>query len=368
MRDEKTFLESTQQEAVQAFDSIELYVGNAHQAAHYFQRCFGFAAAQQSGPETGSKDAATFLVTEGDIRLLLTSGLTPGPIRDFVHRHGDSVRDIALSVGDVDATFQHATKNGATPVMEPCTFQTGEYQVKKAVVGTPGDIVHTLVERQPHVPWVLPNGKNLRKGNHSFTANMIAVDHLALAVPKGELTRWVEFYRSAFDFDLSYQELTSTEFSAMRSMVVENKNRTVKLVILEPAEGRKRSQIEDFLQHHNGSGVQHLAVLCADIGLRVKELRAQGVELLDIPDSYYDMLPSRFNGLLENVEQLRELRILVDRDEWGELMQTFSKPITGRPTLFVELVQRNGARGFGTNNIRALFEAVERSQVVAVGR
>ncbi len=350
---------------VHAFDSIELYAGNAHQSAHYFQTTFGFRARQRSGLETGRTDAVSILLTEGELELIVTSPLGPGPIADHVHRHGDAVGDVALLVRDVEALFARAVQHGAYPIMAPCEVQCGNRVMRKATVGTPGDLQHSLVERTSVDRTLLPHAQDLTS-NRAKTTGLQTLDHVALAVEPGSLNTWVDFYQAAFGFHITHRESATTGRTAMRSVVVENALGTVKIPILEPAEGRK-TDVADFLRFNGGPGVQHIAVLCPDIVYTLRALRTRGVEFLEVPEAYYDALPVRLGELNSQLGELREIRALADRDEWGHLIQAFSKPLTGRPTLFLELVQRNGARGFGGGNIRAYFEAVEREQALRAG-
>jgi 4-hydroxyphenylpyruvate dioxygenase len=352
---------------VAGFDFAELYVGNAQQAAHFFHTAFGFDVVQRSGLDTGFPDATVFLLKAGEVQLVLSSPLGRGPIADHVNQHGDSVKDIALLVENLDEAFDRAVKAGAASILTPRPVESATHTMRKATVGTPGDIVHTLVQREKGVPLILGNAKEFTRGHTHRNAYFRAIDHIALAVERGRLETWVDYYKSVFDFEITHEEKTATEFTAMRSVVVENRSRTVKFPIVEPADGKKRSQIEDFLGYHNGPGAQHLALLCDDIESVVQDLRAHGVEFLEVPDNYYDALPSRLDLSDRQTQSLREARLLIDQDEWGDLIQTFSKPVTSRPTLFFELVQRNGARGFGGGNIRALFEAIEREQSARAG-
>jgi 4-hydroxyphenylpyruvate dioxygenase len=346
---------------------IELCVGNAQQAAHYLHSKFGFTPLQRSGLDTGALDETAFLLNARDVNLIVRSALQKGPVAEHVFRHGDSIRDIALAVDDVDAAFEQAVRNGAKPLMEPQPIGTAEHSMIKATVGTPGDVVHSLFQKGTAGAAYLPGGKLLEHASGKQQPSFKSIDHVALAVEQGQLEAWVDYYRSAFGFEITHEETTATALTGMRSKVVENKSRTVKFPIVEPRDGKKRSQVEEFLKYHNGPGVQHIALLCDDIASTVGLLRQCGVEFLDIPDDYYNMLPSRLGELGQQLQVLQTMRLLIDRDEWGELIQTFSRPITSRPTLFLELVQRNGARSFGAGNIRALFEAIEREQAARAG-
>jgi 4-hydroxyphenylpyruvate dioxygenase len=355
---------------IHSFESVELYVGNAYQAAHYFQTSFGFRPRQTSGLETGRTDAISTLLTQGEVELIVTSPLTTGPIADHIHRHGDAVADVALLVRDVEALFARALQNGARAIMEPRDVHCGDRIMKKATIGTPGDLCHSLVERPTADRTLLPHARHVSTpaGRRAAkSAGLQTIDHIALAVNPGDLDTWIDFYQAVFGFDITHRETTSTELTAMRSIVVENIAGTVKIQIVEPAGGSKSSQVSEFLRFNGGPGVQHIALLCPDISFTLQTLKSRGVEFLCVPDAYYDALPERLGELDGQVQELREIRALADRDEWGHLIQTFSKPVTGRPTLFLELVQRNGARGFGRGNLRALLEAVEREQAMRAG-
>src|SRR5258708_4074907 len=325
---------------VQSFDCVELCVSNVHQAAHFFRTAFGFDVVQRAGPDTGSPDVASLMLAEGGVRLVVTSGLGQGRAADHVHRHGDSVSNIGLLVDDVTAAFTRAVKAGAAPVREPERLVGRGGAMRRAIVGTPGDLVHALVERDGEA--FLPDAAAAARPHAPGAPRFRGIDHRAITVAPGDLDRWVDFYREAFGFELTHEEVTETATSSMRSKVVENRSRTVKFPLLEPAPGKRRSQIQEFLSYHNGPGVQHLALLCDDIDTAMRDLRSRGVEFLNVPDSYYESLPARLPEVDGDLSGLRELRLLMDRDEWGSLIQTFSKPVTVRPTLFVEVLERRG--------------------------
>jgi 4-hydroxyphenylpyruvate dioxygenase len=347
---------------VLGFDHVRIHSGNAHQAARYFETNFGFTALEYAGLETGAPDTTSFLLGAGQARLIVNSPLGPGALADRVHRHGDTVGDIALRVECVDAAFQRAIRAGAEALVEPHFMESEGQARREATVSTPGDLVHTLVERDRGTQVRLRNGRTITGNSGSLATGIENFDHAALAVNSGELDLWVDYYRAVFGLEVTHEETTATEWTAMRSKVVENESGTVKFPIVEPAPGRKRSQVEDFLAYHDGPGVQHLAVTCSDICAAVQKLRGSGVEFLQVPNAYYEAVPGRLGEVGSALHDLRENQILIDRDEWGDLLQTFSKPVTGRPTLFFELIQRKGGKGFGGGNIRALFEAVERDQ------
>jgi 4-hydroxyphenylpyruvate dioxygenase len=348
---------------VLGIDSVELYVGNIHQASHYFECKFGFEVHDSSAGNT--QDDSVVLLGSGGARISLVNAVFDHSAKEYVHRHGDSIRDIVLRVRSVEAAFQRAIDNGAIPILEPSTTESHGKLVQRATVSTPGDIVHSLVREGDDLE-IINNPQNGNFSSHGGGTGSLfnSIDHVALAVPEGESELWAQYYQSAFGLEITHREDTQTDLTAMRSIVVENGQHTVKFPIVEPAPGRKRSQVEEFVRNHNGSGVQHVAFLCDDIASTVRHLRDCGVAFITVVDSYYDLLPTRFPQQPEHFGLLHDLQLLIDRDEWGDLIQTFTKPITGKPTLFFELVQRNGARGFGGGNIKALFEAVEREQAL----
>jgi len=346
---------------VLGFHHIEQYVGNADQAARFYSSTFGLPLSEGSSPDT-ARDVTSVVITLGDVEMILSAAVKSGPVADHVHAHGDGIKDLALSVSDLESAFERAVKAGATPLEEPREVTHGTRRMRRATVGTLCDLVHSLIEVN-----VSDAGRAVPTDSGAGKSGILTVDHLALAVEQGTLAAWRAFYESAFAFTVTHEETTATQRSAMRSVVLQNAIGTVKLTILEPAEGPRRSQIQDFLTHHNGAGVQHLALRCGDIVRSVAEFRARGLEFLNVPDSYYEMLPGRIGARVPAIRELQHAHVLLDRDEWGELLQTFSKPVTGRPTMFIELVERNGAKGFGSGNIRALFEAMEREQSAQTG-
>lgn len=350
----------------QGIDHVEFYVGNAYATSYFFTRALGFHPLAQAGLETGQRDRQSYAVAQGDIRLVFTNALDPsGPIADHARAHGDGIRDVALAVDDAARAFARAVELGARPVRAPETLPAEGGTVRRAIVATFGDTVHSLVERRdatgPFLPgfraWSAPVPEDARDG-----ASLAAIDHVACCVEGGALDRWVRFYHEAFGFREAHHEDIATDHSAMNSKVVESENGAIKLPIMEPAEGKSKSQIDEYLDYHHGPGAQHLALRSSDIAATVRALRRGGVEFLETPDTYYEALPARVGDIGEDLDALRELGVLVDRDRWGVLLQIFTKPVTGRPTGFLEIVQRKGARGFGGGNVRALFEAVERQQ------
>lgn len=348
---------------IRGIDHIELYVGNGFASAYFFTRALGFRPLAEAGLETGRRDRQSFAVEQGEVRLVFTNALGPdGSITEHTRIHGDGIRDVALAVDDAAAAFERCVRLGAEPVAEPHVTSDGSGRVRTAVVKTFGDTVHSLIERDGYTGAFLPGFRASRRGRGGSGANIAAIDHVACCVEAGALARWIEFYQRAFGFHEAHHEDVVTGHSAMNSKVVESENGAVKFPIMEPAPGRAKSQIEEYLDYHHGPGAQHLALLSTDIAATVRALRDGGVDFLETPGEYYEGLAARVGGIEEDVRELRELNVLVDRDRWGYLLQVFTKPVTGRPTGFLEVVQRKGARGFGGGNVRALFEAVEREQ------
>jgi 4-hydroxyphenylpyruvate dioxygenase len=351
--------------SLKGFDYIELYVGNARQAAHFYRTAFGFLPVAYAGLETGERDRASFVMEQGRIRIVLTSATSPeSPVAEHVRLHGDSIKDIAFVVDDAAHAFAVAVARGATPVMGPSVFENRGGRLIKSTIAACGHTVHSLIQRDGLRDAFLPQFHAIPRPSPALSAGLEAIDHIAINVEEGALDRWVDFYKNVLDFHQSHQEDIYTEYSAMNSKVVQNDNGGVKFPILEPARGRRKSQIEEYLEFNNGPGAQHVAFLSNNIVETVRLLRESGIEFLPSPDTYYQMLEGRIGEIAEDVDSLRELNILVDRDRWGYLLQIFSRPLQSRPTLFVEIIQRVGARGFGSGNIRALFEAVEREQAM----
>lgn len=345
---------------IKGIDYIEFYVGNALQAAHFFRTAFGFTPIAYAGPETGLGGRSAFALQQGDIRLVLTAALTPeDPVSRFVALHGDGVRDIAFSVDDASAAFHAAVRRGATPVLEPTVFASTCGRIVKATAATYGDTVHSFIERQGSV--FLPDFEELAP-QPVHPLGLLTLDHAAVNVEAGSLERWVDFYRHTLGFHQSHQEDISTEYSAMNSRVVQNRTGTVKFTLVEPAPGKRKSQIDEYLTFNRGAGTQHLAFGCTSILETVRTLRANGISFLPTPSTYYEALESRVGRVNEGVQTLHELGILLDRDPWGYLLQCFTRPLQNRPTFFLEVIERQGARGFGSGNIKALFEALEREQ------
>jgi 4-hydroxyphenylpyruvate dioxygenase len=347
-------------------DYVEFYVGNAKQAAHYYQAAFGFQWAGYRGPETGVRDRVTYLLTQGKIRLLLTSPLGPdGPIADHVRKHGDGVRDIALWVDDARDAYKKALERGAKGVQEPKGQKDDTGEVVIGSIAIYGDTIHSLVERRNYKGLFMPGFEARTPRYQARETGLLYVDHCVGNVELGQMNVWVGFYEKVMGFKnlISFDdEDISTEYSALMSKVMSNGNGRIKFPINEPAQGKKKSQIEEYLEFYRGPGVQHLALATGDIVGTVTALRDRGVEFLSVPTSYYEELQGRVGKIDEPVDTLAKLGILVDRDPDGYLLQIFSKPVQDRPTLFYEIIQRKGARSFGKGNFKALFEAIEREQ------
>jgi 4-hydroxyphenylpyruvate dioxygenase len=351
--------------SLRGFDYIELYVGNAHQAAYYYHKAFGFHPVAYAGLETGERDRVSFVMEQGRIRLTLTAANSPdSQVAEQVRLQGDCVRDIAFAVDDAARAFEIAVKRGAIPVMEPAVFEDPGGRLVKSTVAACGRTVHSFIQRDPSLQAFLPRYRSIGNAPPALPVGLEEIDHVAISVEKGALDRWIDFYQDVLGFHQSHTEDISTEYSAMNSRVVQNGDGSVKFPIMEPAQGRRKSQIEEYLQFNHGPGAQHVAFLSDNIVETVRALRKNGVEFLLSPDTYYQMLEKRVGEINEDIDLLRKLNILADCDQWGYLLQIFSKPLQSRPTFFVEVIQRAGARGFGGGNIRALFEAVEREQAM----
>jgi 4-hydroxyphenylpyruvate dioxygenase len=349
-------------------DFIEFYVGNAKQAAHYYQSAFGFQVIAYRGPETGVRDKASFLMAQGKIRLVLTTPMSAsGPIADHVRKHGDGVRDIALWVDDARLAHARAIERGAKSVRAPEVLKDDNGEVVIAAIAIYGDTIHSLVERRNYTGLFMP-GFVPRKTHFTPTdVGLQYVDHCVGNVELGKMNVWVKFYEDVMGFKnlISFDDQDiSTEYSSLMSKVMSSGNERIKFPINEPAEGKKKSQIDEYLEFYGGPGVQHLALATDDILKTVTALRDRGVEFLSVPTSYYKELQGRVGKIDEPVEELAKLGILVDRDPDGYLLQIFSKPVQDRPTLFYEIIQRKGAKSFGKGNFKALFEAIEREQAL----
>ncbi|MGH7562772.1 MAG: 4-hydroxyphenylpyruvate dioxygenase [Gemmatimonadales bacterium] len=347
-------------------DYIEFYVGNAKQSALYYRAAFGFRLVGYRGPETGVRGLASYLLVQNQIRFVLTSPLTgEGEIAGHVRRHGDGVRDLAFWVEDARQAFARATERGARPVRRPDVIRDDAGELVVAAIGTYGDTIHSLVERGNYRGLFLPGFEPVESPFNPAPAGLKFVDHCVGNVELGKMNEWVRFYERVLGFYnlLSFDDKDiSTEYSALMSKVMSNGNGRIKFPINEPAEGKKRSQIDEYLEFYGGPGVQHIAMATDDIVGTVSALQARGVEFLSVPTTYYDTLPDRVGPIDEDLDALGRLGILVDRDDEGYLLQIFTKPVQDRPTLFYEIIQRKGAQSFGKGNFKALFEAIEREQ------
>jgi 4-hydroxyphenylpyruvate dioxygenase len=347
-------------------DHIEFYVGNAKQAAHYYQSAFGFELIAYAGPETGLRDRASYVLQQDKIRFVLTTSLQKDSvIAEHVKRHGDGVKVLALWVDDATKSFQETTLRGAEAVHEPKVLKDEFGEVVMSSIKTYGETIHTFVERKNYTGVFLPGFKAVKSLMKTESIGLKYVDHCVGNVELGHMNTWVEFYEKVMGFSLLVtfdDKDISTEYSALMSKVVSNGNGYIKFPINEPAQGKKKSQIEEYLDFYNGAGVQHIAIATDDIIHTVSELRRRGVDFLYVPDTYYEDVLDRVGKIDESLDELRKLNILIDRDEEGYLLQIFTKPVQDRPTLFFEIIERNGAKSFGKGNFKALFESIEREQ------
>jgi len=347
-------------------DYVEFYVGNAKQASHYYRAAFGYSLVAYRGPETGVRDRASYVMQQGKIRLVLTTALSPeSDIAAHVHRHGDGVKDYALWVDDARLAYDTALARGAIAVQAPTVYSDEHGEVVIAAIGTYGDTIHSLVERRNYRGTFLPGFRPVAPHYQPSDVGLKYVDHCVGNVELGKMNHWVAYYADVLGFRnlITFDDSDiSTEYSSLMSKVMANGNDKIKFPINEPASGKKKSQIEEYLDFYRGPGAQHLALATDDILTTVKALRDRGVEFLSVPTSYYDELQSRVGTIDEPVEELAKLGILVDRDPDGYLLQIFTKPVEDRPTLFYEIIQRKGATSFGKGNFKALFESIEREQ------
>jgi 4-hydroxyphenylpyruvate dioxygenase len=347
-------------------DHVEFYVGNARQAAYFYRLAFGMSLVAYAGPETGERDRASYVLQQGKIRFVLTTPLKPaGEIADHIHRHGDGVRDVALWVDDARLSWRETTNRGARSVREPFELKDEHGSVRMATIAAYGDTVHTFVERTGYTGPFLPGYRAVASDPLARPTGLLHIDHMVGNVGWNEMDRWVDYYGDILGFSL-YQHFDdndiSTEYSALMSKVMANGNGRVKFPINEPAEGRRKSQIEEYLEYYHGPGIQHLALATDDIIATVTQLQHQGIEFLKVPHTYYTDLQTRMGKIDEPIEELEQLGILVDRDDEGYMLQIFTRPVEDRPTLFYEIIQRKGSRSFGKGNFKALFEAIEREQ------
>jgi len=346
---------------------VEFYVGNAKQAAFYYHYVFGFDIIGYRGPETGHRESASYLLAQNKLRFVLTSALkSDSDIAAHVHQHGDGIKDIALWVEDARQSFHETTARGAQAVRDPFTLQDDGGEVIVASIATYGDTIHTFIENRNYNGFFLPGFRQWHNEHlGSRSVGLKYVDHMVGNVDLGNMNKFVEFYAKVMGFKqlVSFDDKDiSTKYTALMSKVMSNGNERIKFPINEPAPGLKKSQIDEYLEFYQGAGVQHVAIATDNIIQTVTQLRNNGLEFLHVPDTYYDTLKERVGNIDESVEELRQLGILVDRDDEGYLLQIFTKPVQDRPTVFYEIIERKGARSFGKGNFKALFEAIEREQ------
>lgn len=347
-------------------DYIELYVGNAKQSAYYYQTAFGFKPLAYSGLETGNKEKVSYVLQQDKIRLVLTSSLVKdGEINQHLNQHGDGVKVIALWVDDATKSWEETTKRGAKSYFEPKSEEDQDGTIVSSGIHTYGDTVHVFIERKNYKGTFLPGFKPWNSEVSAEPVGLKYIDHMVGNVDLGEMNKWCQFYAKVMGFTqlVSFDDKDiSTEYTALMSKVMSNGNGRIKFPINEPAEGKKKSQIEEYIHFYNGAGVQHIAVATDNIIETVSKLRERGVEFLYVPETYYDDLFDRVGEIDEDLAPLKELNILVDRDDEGYLLQIFTKPVVDRPTMFFEIIQRKGAQSFGKGNFKALFESIEREQ------
>lgn len=362
----QTYAEAPKVLDVKDIDYIEIYTGNAKQSAFYYSKLYGFQITGYSGLETGNRDFSSYFLEQADARLIVSSPYSSDhPIADFIKKRGDGVRDIALRVDDVEKAYNDALQNGAIGIKEPYELSDERGAIKKAVLKTFGDTIHTLVERKKYEGMLFPGYKSVNDKVTNPSNGIVRFDHLAICVEN--MQEWIGYYEKVFGFSMVKQfhkDDISSKASALMTKVLQNGTERIKLAVVEPAEGKKKSQIKEYIEYNNGPGVQHIAVLTEDILKTVEALQKNGTEFLYTPDMYYELLPARVGEIDESIEMLHKLKILADRDEEGYLLQIFAQPIQDRPTLFFEVIQRKGSRGFGNGNIKALFESVEREQAL----
>ena len=349
-------------------DYIEFWVGNAKQSQLFYRAAFGFRLVAYRGPETGTRDRASYVLEQGKIRFVLTTPMGPeGEVAAHVAQHGDGVRDMAFWVDDARDAWAKAVERGATSVQEPTELTDEHGTVVIAAIRTYGDTIHSIVQRSGYAGVFLPGFRAAENPYQPESVGLKYVDHCVGNVELGQMNHWVEFYSRVLGFYnlLSFDDKTiSTEYSALMSKVMSNGNGRIKFPINEPAQGKRKSQIEEYLDFYRGPGVQHIAVATDDIISTVRALKSRGVEFLSIPRTYYETVLDRVGTIDEDIAPLAELGILVDRDDEGYLLQIFTKPVQDRPTLFFEIIQRKGAKSFGAGNFKALFESIEREQAL----
>lgn len=349
-------------------DHLELYVSNAKQAAHFYKTAFGFQSLAYSGLETGNQDYESYVLVQDKIRLVLTSPLKPGtPVGQHIDAHGDGVKVVALWVDDAAYSFDETVKRGAEPYMEPETRTDASGEIKISGIRTYGETVHLFVERKNYSGVFMPGFRKWETTYNPAPIGLKFVDHMVGNVGWGQMNQWVDFYARVMGFTqlISFDDKDiSTEYTALMSKVMSNGNGRIKFPINEPAEGKKKSQVEEYLDFYGTAGVQHIAVATDNIIETVTAMHERGVEFLQVPATYYETVLDRVGEIDEDLEPLKTLGILIDRDDEGYLLQIFTKPVEPRPTMFFEIIQRKGAQSFGKGNFKALFEAIEREQEV----
>ena len=347
-------------------DYVELYVGNAKQAAHYYKTAFGFQDFAYAGLETGKRDSTSYVLKQGKIRLVLTTPFdSNSDIARHLNKHGDGVKVIALWVNDAYDAFEQTVKRGATPYLMPETIEDNYGSIRRSGIHTYGDTVHIFIERKNYNGIFLPGYEKMETSYKPISCGLKYIDHMVGNVEMGAMNKWAEFYGNVMGFAnlVTFDDKDiSTDYTALMSKVMSNGNGYIKFPINEPAIGKKKSQIEEYLNFYNGPGCQHIAVATDDIVFTITEMRSRGVEFLHVPGSYYDTVKERVGIIEEDLEKLKSLGIMVDRDEEGYLLQIFTKPVEDRPTLFFEIIQRKGAKSFGKGNFKALFESIEAEQ------
>ncbi|MGH2693423.1 MAG: 4-hydroxyphenylpyruvate dioxygenase [Actinomycetota bacterium] len=348
-------------------DYVQFFVGNAKQAAHYY-RALGFTLIAYSGLETGARDRVSWCVEQGDIRFVFTGALEPdGSIAEHVKRHGDGVHDVALRVPDAEESYRVALERGAVSVAEPKVFEDEHGKVVKAAIATYGETIHSLVSRRDYSGVFFPGFEPLEQAGGSAGFGLRYIDHVVGNVELGKMNEWVSFYEKVMGFvELRHfsDEEISTEYSALMSKVVWDGDGKIKFPINEPAEGKRKSQIEEYLEYYRTPGVQHIAMASDDIISTVESMRKAGLEFLQVPHTYYEDLRGRVSEVSDKIESLERNGVLADKDEDGYLLQLFTKPVQDRPTVFFEVIERHGSKGFGAGNFKALFEAIEREQAL----
>jgi 4-hydroxyphenylpyruvate dioxygenase len=345
---------------------VEFWVGNARQAAYYYRKGFGFSQLAYSGLETGHREQTSYAMTQGKANIVLTTPMNEKhPAAEHIKKHGDGVRDIALEVDDADKAFHDAVKRGAKPAMEPHDETDSHGTIRRAAVHTYGDTIHSLISYKDYKGPFLPGF------SHSHIAaddcGILRIDHIVGNVELGKMQQWADYYTNVFGFHryITFDDKDiSTEYSALMSIVMSDDSHSVKFPINEPAQARKKSQIDEYIEAYHGAGVQHIALQTRDVIDTVGKLQANGLDFLRVPNTYYEELPSRVGAIEESIPALQKLGVLVDRDEEGYLLQIFSKPVEDRPTVFFEIIQRKGSRGFGKGNFKALFTAIEHEQAL----